>query len=134
MLTHLLDTSIYSQRLRPNPLQSIVSRWSEVGDASLAISAICEAEIHYGLAKKNSQRLWTEYREYLENRIVLLPVDKSVSECFGNLKIQMEKIGQPRADFDLLISATAIVHNLQLVTLNHKHFQGIPDLKMDVWD
>lgn len=133
MLTHLLDTSVYSQRLRPKPLPSVVAKWSEFGDSALAISAVCEAEIQYGLAKKNSERLWTEYREYLENRLVLLPMDKPVSDHFGQLKTQMEQLGQPRADFDLLIASTAIVHGLHLVTLNHRHFEGIPDLKMDLW-
>jgi tRNA(fMet)-specific endonuclease VapC len=111
----------------------VVEKWKELGDSSLAISSICEAELHYGLAKKNSSRLWTEYHNYLEDRLVLLPLDKKVSERFGALKSLMEAKGEPRADFDLLISATALVHNLTLVTLNLRHFEGIPELKLEVW-
>ena len=133
MLTHLLDTSVYSQRLRPKPIPSVIERWKELGDAALAVSSICEAELHYGLSKKNSSRLWKEYKSYLENRLVLLPVDKRVSECFGFLKTEMESQGETRADFDLLIAATAIVHRLKLVTLNHRHFVGIPELKLEAW-
>lgn len=133
MLSHLLDTSIYSQRLRPQPITSVVEKWKELGDSVLAISSICEAELHYGLAKKNSPRLWTEYHNYLEDRLVLLPVDKKVSERFGALRSLMEVKGEPRADFDLLIAATALVHNLRLVTLNLRHFEGIPGLELEVW-
>ena len=133
MLSHLLDTSIYSQRLRPKPIPSVVAKWQKLGDSALAISSICEAELHYGLAKKNSSRLWTEYHNFLEDRLVLLPVDKKVSERFGDLKSLMEAEGEPRADFDLLIAATALVHNLTLVSLNLLHFEGIPELKVERW-
>ena len=58
MITHLLDTSVYSQRLKKHPVDKVVRRWSELGNSKLAISAICEAELLYGLEKKNSPRLW----------------------------------------------------------------------------
>lgn len=133
MHTHLLDTSVYSQRLRPQPLASVVAHWQDRGDHSLAISSLCEAELLYGLAKKNSPRLWKEYREYLENRLVILPMDKSVAHLFGNLKAEMESRGTPRADFDLLIAATAIHHGLIFATLNIRHFVGIPRLVCEDW-
>ncbi|MEZ5278048.1 MAG: type II toxin-antitoxin system VapC family toxin [Opitutaceae bacterium] len=133
MLTHLLDTSVYSQRLRPNPLESVVDRWRRLGDSALAVSGICEAELRYGLAKKDSNRLWSEYREFLENRLVLLPVDKAVADAFGEIKAVMEREGQPRPDFDLLIAATARAHRLILATLNARHFVGIPGLQVEDW-
>ncbi len=134
MPSHLLDTSIYSQRLRPKPSRTVVTRWKELGDANLAISTICEAELRYGLAKRNSERLWTEYRSYLENRILILPVDKQVADVFGDLKALMESRGTPRADFDLLIAATALCHRLILVTLNVRHFEDIPGLVVESWE
>ncbi len=112
----------------------MVTRWKELGDANLAISTICEAELRYGLAKRNSERIWTEYRSYLENRILILPVDKQVADEFGDLKALMESRGTPRADFDLLIAATALCHRLILVTLNVRHFEDIPGLAVESWE
>jgi predicted nucleic acid-binding protein len=34
---------------------------------------------------------------------------------------------------DLLIAATALVYDLTLVTHNTRHFQGIPDLRLEDW-
>ena len=133
MISHLLDTCVYSQRLRPKPLVSVMDRWMNLGDESLAISGICEAELRYGLARKNSVRLWREYREYLENRLVILPVDKPVADVFGEIKSETESHGKPRADFDLLIAATALAHRLVLATLNARHFDGIPGLHVQDW-
>ena len=133
MLTHLLDTSVYSQRLRPRPLDTVIERWKRLGDSALAVSGICEAELCYGLAKKDSGRLWSEYRDFLENRLVLLPVDKAVADAFGGIKAALERKGEPRPDFDLLIAATARVHRLVLATLNPRHFSGIPGLQVEDW-
>jgi len=74
-ITHLLDTSVYSQRLRPKPIEAVVDRWRRLGDHRLAISSICEAELLYGLEKRDSQRLWQEYIAALKDRLVLLPID-----------------------------------------------------------
>lgn len=133
MLTHLLDTSVYCQRLKPVPLAAVERRWRAAGDAALCISSICEAELRYGLAKRNSPRLWTEFRNYLENKLVLLPVDKPVADRYGELKAQMESRGTPRADVDLWIAATALTHRLILATCNARHFEGVDGLVVEDW-
>lgn len=132
-LTHLLDTSVYSQRLKPKPHPEVVRRWSTVGDHRLGISAICEAELLYGLQKRDSARLWQEYRSALENKLTLLPVDLGVAQRFAALKVHMERLGKPRADFDLLIAATALRHNLILATGNVRHFEDLPGLRVENW-
>lgn len=132
-LTHLLDTSVYCQRLKPVPHAEVVKRWSQIGDQQLAVSAICEAELLYGLQKRNSVRLWKEYRAALENKLMIYPVDGGVVQRFAKLKAQMESMGQPRADFDLLIAATALRHNLILATGNIAHFKDIPGLRTENW-
>ena len=132
-LTHLLDTSVYSQRLKPGPHPEVVRRWSSLGDHRLAISSICEAEILYGLQKKGSERLWQEYKYALENKLTLLPVDLGVAQHFAALKSHQERIGCPRADFDLLIAATALRHNLIVATGNIRHFESIPGLTVENW-
>jgi predicted nucleic acid-binding protein len=133
ILTHLLDTSVYSQRLRPAPHPEVINRWSRLGDQRLSISAICEAELLYGLEKRDSPRLWQEYRVALENKLTLLPIDLAVAQRFAELKAYQERKGKPRADFDLLIAATALRHNLILATGNINHFTGLPGLQVENW-
>jgi predicted nucleic acid-binding protein len=62
-----------------------------------------------------------------------LDVDRSVSEKFGDLRTQQIKLGQKTPDMDLLIAATAIVHNLAVVTHNQRHFVTVPGLTVLDW-
>lgn len=132
-ITHLLDTSVYSQRLRKAPVKRVIQRWSELGNASLAISSICEAELLFGLQKKASPRLWTEYEQYLKNRLVVLPLERSVLETYARIKATMQDAGLVIGEFDLLIGSTAIANRLTLATLNTKDFSKIPGLAVEDW-
>jgi predicted nucleic acid-binding protein len=80
--THLLDTSVYCQVLKPSPLDTVVARWRRAGEERLAVSAICEAELLYGLVLKSSPRLNDRYDRFLRGRLALLPVDAAVVQAF----------------------------------------------------
>lgn len=133
MITHLLDTSVYSQRLKKHPVEEVVRRWSELGNSKLVISAICEAELLYGLEKKNSPRLWAEYEEYLKNALVMLPLDRKVIDFYAKTKASMSMQGLVVDELDLLIGATALANGLKLATLNERHFSKIPSLEVEDW-
>mgnify|MGYP001602872644 CR=1 FL=1 len=133
MITHLLDTSVYSQRLKTRPLEQVVRRWAELGNSKLAISAVCEAELLYGLEKKNAPRLWAEYDEYLKNTLVMLPLDRKAVEVYAKAKAMMSMQGLVVDEPDLLIGATAIANGLKLVTLNARDFSKIPNLQVEDW-
>lgn len=133
MITHLLDTSVYTERLRKDPLQTVIKNWSDSGNASLAISSICEAEVLFILEKQASHRLWTEYKLYLKNQLVVLPLDSHVLETYGRIKAEIAKIRLFMGEFDLLIGATALANNLTVATLNAKEFEKIPGLVVEDW-
>ena len=133
MPSHLLDTSVYCQPLKPKPLPSVERRWRDLGDEALAISAICEAELLYGLALKQSARLQAQYEGLLKNRLRFLSVDSAVVKTFSQIKAACRKKGFAASDFDFLIAATAKTHGLILATLNLRHFDGIEGLAVEDW-
>lgn len=132
-LTHLLDTSVYCQPLKPRPVPGVERRWRALGDDALAVSVICEAEILYGIELKQSARLLALYDQLLRNRLALLPVDAAVTKSFSQLKAAARKKGFAASDFDLLIAATAKAHGLIVATLNLRHFDGLPGLAVEDW-
>ena len=132
-LSHLLDTSVYCQPIKPRPLESVRERWTALGDDALAVSAICEAEVLCGLELKQSARLHALYDRLLKERLRVLPVDSGVAKHFASLKAWAKVNGRALSDFDTLVGATARTHNLTLATLNIRHFQGLPNLTVEDW-
>jgi predicted nucleic acid-binding protein len=132
-LTHLLDTSVYSQPLRRRWVRPAVERWRAAGDSSLCVSAICEAEVLQGLEHAGSERLWGIYEQHVRGRLVILPFDRAAAEVYAKLYAGERRAGRERPDFDLLIAATAMAHRLVLATLNVRHFAGIEGLAVEDW-
>lgn len=114
-------------------MQSVVRRWKAHGNAALAISACCEAEILFGLEKKRSERLRTEYAEYLKDRLTLIPFGYKEAVEYAKMRAYLSARGDPVADLDLMIAATAVANGLTLATLNMKHFERIPGLQVEDW-
>ena len=133
MPSHLLDTSVYCQPIKPKPLPAVERRWRELGDAPLAISVISEAELLYGLELKSSAKLRSQYDQLLKGRLPILSVDSAVARSFSQIKAACRKKGFAASDFDFLIAATAKTHGLILATLNIRHFNGIEGLAVEDW-
>ena len=133
MLTHLFDTSVYSQPLRPLPHQAVMLRWRSLGDEKAAISALCEGEVLFGIRLKGSAKLREAYDRLLRGRLEMLPDDGEVVAVFADLKTDAVKRGRPISDMDLLIAATAKAHHLIVATLNVKHFATLEGVAVEDW-
>lgn len=132
-LRYLLDTSVFSQPIRPHPLAACQKRWQQFGDAKLAVPTMAIAEIEYGLFLKNSDKLWTAYRTILKDRLTTFDFTASVASVFGEMKARQAHLGKPVDDFDLAIAATAVAHDLTVATLNKRHFKLIEGLRWEDW-
>ncbi len=51
----------------------------------------------------------------------------------GRIKAELKQSGKLINDSDLFIAATAISHDLVLVTNNLRHFERIPFLRLEDW-
>ncbi len=131
--SHLLDTSVYCQPIKPKPLPSVEHRWRVLGDEALAISVVTEAELLYGLQLAQSRNLQASYEELLKNRLCLFGVDAVVAKAFSQIKAAARRSGHGCADFDFLIAATAKVQGLIVATLNYRHFAPIEGLAVEDW-
>jgi tRNA(fMet)-specific endonuclease VapC len=60
----------------------------------------------------------------------VLPYDVATARVYGRIRAELEAAGQILADADLQIAATALHHNLELVTGNLRHFERIAGLRI----
>ncbi len=127
---YLLDSDIIIDFLKNK--ESAVSLLQQIGDQQWFISIISWLEILYGIEKSTRpKKRRGEFEKFLSlSQTSILPLEKKVGRQFIRLKVNLEKKGQRLADFDLLIAATALGHQLTLVTGNKKHFNRINHLKL----
>jgi tRNA(fMet)-specific endonuclease VapC len=130
---YLLDTSIFSQPLRKEPVIASLERWKDAGDAHCRVCAVSVAEVEFGLYLEGREQRWEKYRALLDGRIEVLPTDALVWSEFSKRKARQQKIGRMVADLDLLIAACATLHGLIVATLNSKDFKKIEGLAWEDW-
>lgn len=132
-MKYLLDTSVFSQPLRRKPVEAALLRWRDVADANCQVSRVSIAEVEWGLAVENQAIRWEKYRQLLEHRLSVLETSAEIWSQFSTLKARQQKRGQPVADLDLLIAATAIRNKLTVATLNSRDFSRIEGVAWEDW-
>jgi tRNA(fMet)-specific endonuclease VapC len=63
----------------------------------------------------------------------LVPFGVAEAKAFGALRVRLRYAGVTVNPFDLLIASTAVARDMTLVTHNTKHFDQIPDLRLQDW-
>jgi hypothetical protein len=122
---YLLDTNVLSELRRTRPNRG-VERWYEAAaDADMHLSVMTIGEFRKGLARlrrKDPERaaalaLWLDHVLVpYESRV--LPITPEIANVWGELNDP-----EPIPVIDAYIAATAIVHDMVLVTRNVKDFQ-----------
>lgn len=119
----LCDTDIIIELYRNN--ERIISELKNIGEENIAISVITAGELFFGALHKTELKQIEKDIKCLDIRFI----DNEVGTVFYNLMLEYSlshKLSIP----DALIASTAIVHNLELFTLNVKHFKYIKGLKL----
>lgn len=123
---YMLDTNTASYIIKGNP-PVVRERLREVPMAKVCISAITQAELLLGVARKpDALRLRETVREFLL-RLEILPWDGDAAEAYAQLRAECERNGTPLGSLDLLIAAHAVAAGAILVT-NDKAFSNVKHL------
>jgi len=131
-MAYLFDTDAISESRRPRPALAYL-RWLRVVPwTEQFTSAVVVGELFKG-AFRSPER--ARYLDDIETRVLravtVLPYDVEASRLYGRLSAELEVQGQRLADADLQIAATALVHDLELVTGNIRHFRRVPGLRIN---
>jgi predicted nucleic acid-binding protein len=118
----LVDTNVVSELMRVAPAPK-VSEWA-AGQARFDLSVISLEEIRFGLAVRRSARLERWFEDFVARYCDVLPVNARIAGRSAELRAEAATLGQPRAQADMLIAATAAEHDLVLVTRNVRDFEG----------
>jgi tRNA(fMet)-specific endonuclease VapC len=127
-MAYLLDTDWAIQALAGKTLS--VNTLTELAPAGIAMSWITVGEIYEGaFGFPDPQPYLATFREFIQP-LQKLELDDATMERFAEVRADLRRRGQLIPDFDLLIAATALRHDLTVLTYNLRHFSRIPNLKL----
>jgi tRNA(fMet)-specific endonuclease VapC len=88
--------------------------------------------LKYGVVKKGSQSLSARLDQLLVC-IDILPLTSEVEDHYADIRVALEKIGQPIGHNDLFIAAHARSSELIFITDNFSEFSRVPGLRVENW-
>lgn len=124
-MSYLLDTNVISETIRPRPDPKVIAWFKDVPDEALFVSVLTLGEIRKGVEglavkkRREKLRIWLEHElpGWFEGRV--LSVDLAAADRWGQLAAQLSR---PAPSINSLLAATALHHELRLVTRNARDF------------
>ena len=130
-MIYLLDTNVISETIRKIPDKKVVNWLKSIDSKNFSISVLTLGEIRKGIEKINEQAKKQKIIQWLEIDLLeqfktqIIYIDALVADKWGYIS-SLQNIPA----IDGLIAASALVHNLKLVTRNVKDFKGIRGLEI----
>ena len=127
-MSYLVDSDYMADWLKGRP--EAVTLLRTLAPEGLAISLITYGEIYEGIYYGSNPRKHEQgFLRFLRQADVL-PLNKPIMKRFARIRGHLRQTGSIIGQADILIAATALHHNLTLVTRNVRHFARIPNLTL----
>lgn len=119
---YLADTNILGELARREPHPGVLA-WAETVE-TLGLSVVTLEEVFFGFAWKPNLRVRNWFQSFVEQQCAVFPVTPQIAQRGGEIRGSLRSEGQTRSQADMLIAATADLHQLTLVTRNTRDFAG----------
>ena len=130
----LFDTNVLSEIINRRPNGPVLRKLMACASGLRFASEITRYELRYGCALlPPGNPMWQRVEADVLPRCTWLPVDAEVCIQAADLGAHLRSAGKTVDLADLFIAATALVHNLIVVTRNVKHFERIEGLQLENW-
>ena len=136
----LLDTNCVSELIRPKP-EPRVMEWMEAADeAMLYLSVLTMGEIRKGAAGLAQSKRRTHVETWLQVELQarfagrILPIDAAIADRWGFVAAEAKRKGKPLSVIDGLLAATALQHNLTVVSRNARDFTSTQVPVLNPWE
>jgi len=134
-MNYLLDTNIISELVSAKPTPAVLKWFAEIPVHTVFLSVLTIGEIRKGIEKINDGSRKKKLLVWLEHDIAemfnerILPISIEVADRWGRLQYQTKRT---LPAIDSLIAATALHHDMTLVTRNSNDFTGCHGI--EIWN
>lgn len=131
----ILDTSILieSERRRRG-VDDVLRRVRTVhGETDVALSAVSAVELTHGIYRAKTEADRSRRRVFVEGvlrDLIVYPLTLEIAQIAGRIEGEQAALGNVIAFEDLAIGATALQLGFDVATLNVRHFERIPGLRV----
>lgn len=138
-MSYLIDTCCVSELVKKKPDSSVIRWFEDHDELSMYLSVITFGELRKGIEKLPESEKKTELnrwvRDDLSFRFKNRVLDVALSEVnkWGQILAEAEKAGAPFSAMDALIAASALVHDLAVVTRNTKDMRASNVALINPW-
>lgn len=135
-MSYLVDTNVLSELRRTKPDSSVRAWFAKRPPASLYLSVLTLGEIRKGIELLNDRKRQLVLRDWLDADLPtfftgrILVIDGPIADRWGRIVAAARR---PVATIDSLLAATALTHDLTLVTRNVKDFVDLPVATINPW-
>lgn len=129
---YLLDTNIVSASLKQNVIINLKLEESSRLEIDIYISGITYYEIKRGLLRTNATKKMVLFEEFCQDYPILFLDDLNIFQKASEIHADLTSQGRIIQDADILIAATAIIHNLILVSQD-SDLTRVKDLQLENW-
>jgi len=128
-MAYLIDSDWVVDHLANNDeANRLLSQLSEEG---IAISIITYIEMYQGVLRSPNPNEAERKLQAFVDAVSVLSISPPVARRCAHIREALRQQGKEfrRRAFDLLIAATALEHNLILVTRNRADYEDVPDIR-----
>jgi tRNA(fMet)-specific endonuclease VapC len=130
---YLLDTNACI-RILNNSSPPLIARLQQHEPGEIYLCAIVKAELTYGAYHSSQVADNLRVLDRFFEPFVSLPFDDRCVMGYGRIRSDLAREGTIIGPYDLMIAATAMSHNLTLVTHNTKEYGRIAGLQLEDWE
>jgi tRNA(fMet)-specific endonuclease VapC len=110
--------------------EPVAGRLARLAGSRIYVSYVTAGEVYErAFVYANPQAHLVSFRQFL-SAYRLLTLTDPIVERFAEVRAHLRRRGDLIPDFDLLVGATALVHDLTVLTSNLRDFRRIPELKL----
>jgi tRNA(fMet)-specific endonuclease VapC len=134
-LKYLLDTNVCIALINKQPTWVRTHFDRELSqDSEAYVSSVVVFELWYGVSKSQRREMNAHLLVgFLSGPVQQLAFDDEDARFAGELRAELETVGRPIGDYDLLIAGQALRHKMIVVTANAREFSRVKALTWEDW-